>query len=205
MQEPESLKRTGHFFRLFACNKKKKITACIVLFIILVFIVLLISSFIKERGDIVQLSPTEKKVLEMAYERARVEVENGQSAVVKIPEGYLFIIPTAIDIDEGTYQAFYSESGDFENNSEEISAEKGELISIPITFMGHRIDLWAESLTSVSVCLFFFDEASIAKCDGTEPNRLNIEKLKFTSNPTYDDEVFDVAVLEKIESIKRGN
>ena len=205
MQEPELLKRTGPVFRLFACKKNKKITGCIGLFVLAVFIVLLIASFIKERGCLVLLSPTDKKVLEMAYERARVEVENAQSAVIKIPEGYLFIIPTATAINDGTYQAFYSPSGDFENDSEKITAEKGELISEPITFMGHRIDLWTESAKSVSVCLFFFDEASIAKYDGTEPNRVNIEKLKFTSNPTYDNEVFDEAVLEKIEDIRRGN
>jgi len=118
---------------------------------------------------------------------ARVEVQNGQSAVVKIPEGYLLIVPTKHSIFLGEYVIFFSATGQFADAA--TVAERswphdayGELA----TAKGHDIMIGGGTRESVYISLSPLEPpgtTAIAKCSHNDPNEVNIQELKFIQNP----------------------
>ncbi len=128
-----------------------------------------------------------------------VIVENGQSAVVKIREGYLFIIPNKKDFNKGSYLVLFSESGDFHKDSMEVLRKSFDaFLPPPIEVMDHMIRIVGNSSTWIKLQLHAFDESQIAisKFDGTDPNTLKIDELVFMKNTVITDEASEKFFLE---------
>lgn len=134
-----------------------------------------------------------------------VEVENGQSAVIKIHEGYLFIIPNKKDVFSGSYKVLFSKSGDFKKESKEVLRESYEDFAPPITVMGHMIRIVGESNKSITIKLNVFDESQIAisKFDGTDANTLNVSELEFIENPGIDEKASEEFSSELEKELKK--
>ena len=160
------------------------------------------SQEVDERGPI---SDAKKKLIE-SFDSASVEVENGQATVIRIPEGYMFVVPTKYDLDMGVYKIFFSKSGNFRNDGEIVAEGGGVLIDLYVVVKSHRVMLGGGSKTSVYVELSPFDEtASIAKYSDKDPNSLDLAKLEFSHNPGFNREAFKEFLGEELERIRQAH
>jgi hypothetical protein len=159
------------------------------------------SSKVAPNVDQRDLSPAKRKVLD-CFRTASVLVENGQAAVIKIPDGYMFIIPTKTDLDNGHYRILFSQSGTFRNDGKVVA--DGEPFGMNLEVKGHGIRFTGGSRTSVYVGLFMGDEsASIAMHPGADPNALDVTSLKFQENPAWDEKAFKEVFLEELKKIQK--
>lgn len=112
-----------------------------------------------------------------------VEVKNGQAAVIRYPEGFLFVIPQKTSIWEGTYSVLASKSGQFAKDGKKVLEGAGRMSEfMEVKVWGHSFLFVGGSRTSVHVQLDLWEEhGSIALYDGTDPATLDVSKLAFAS------------------------
>ncbi|MHC4867526.1 MAG: hypothetical protein ACYTEX_25930 [Planctomycetota bacterium] len=142
-----------------------------------------------------------KKALLESLEPGTVLVENGQAAVVKIHEGYLFVVPRKADFDTGNYRVFFSQSGRFGNDAEFVAEGPGQLSGMSLELKGHVIMFTAGSATSVFVGLSILEDAGIAKYESDDPNSLDASKLEYQQAGQMDEDAFKEFVEGELERL----
>lgn len=148
-----------------------------------------------------ELTPAKARLLDSLNPTSFL-VENGQAAVIKIPDGYLFVIPRKEDFEVGDYKILFSASGNFRKDGTVVVAGGGALYSMFVNVRGCHIDFSGGSHTAVYVRLSPFDEtASIAKYHSCDPNSLDANTLEFKSNPGFDRGAFDEVVGTELKRI----
>jgi len=112
-------------------------------------------------------------------------VKNGESALVKIPEGYLMIIPWKIDLDNGRYTIWFSKNGNFATDANQI--DSGTFNEDWIEIKGHKLFFGSGSKSSVYIEPLGEKQFGILKFPGNDPNIvIDAAKLNFTMYSGFD-------------------
>jgi hypothetical protein len=148
-----------------------------------------------------EYTPAQTKLLE-SLKPPSVLVENGEAAVIKIPSGYLFVIPRKRDIEVGDYKVLFSATGNFREDSVVAAEGGGVLLSMFVKIRGCGINFSAGSATAVYVRPFDEGAASIAKYNSCDPNSLDVNSLEFRSRPAFDRQAFEEAFGETFKKLE---
>jgi len=162
---------------------------------------------VKDTLDSEQISPTKQKFLDSLNATPSIEVENGQAVVIKIPEGYLFVVPTTFGLFKGgKYNVVFSETGDFRKDGKIVlNGSWGETLDTSFKFKGHSVYFQGGSKCSIFVGLSEFEKpntTAISRFNGTDPNSVVISDIQFIEHPGFNDELFDKFLDEEIKRIK---
>ena len=149
----------------------KKTAAKFVFVIIAVAVVYSLFTNISHR----KIDNGEEVIAEGEAKLTLVNVQNGQAALVKTPEGYYFVVPYAYSISKHDNKIFFAKEGiDFSLIDPNNKQEKTKYSKYFYVLTGGC------NLTQVMLTLFSDTELSL--CDFIDPRMINISIIEFTKN-----------------------
>jgi hypothetical protein len=132
----------------------------------------------------------EAKVLE-SLTPVQVAVANGESALLRLSDGYAILSPTMEDINNGKYELLISKDGKFDAPGVERLTASGRMVDREVLIRSHRIRLSGESDKSVWIRTDLEDGLiRVANIGKTRREDVDLSEVKFQNNVPTDRDAF---------------
>ena len=173
-----------------------------------VLVLIFVSRCRKEQNVLLEAKDSRegRELIQALNSAPSVKINNGEAAVIKVPEGYIFFVPKKFKLEAGKYTAYFSDSEDFSKNAKFVKEEYwGPDDDCKTKIFGHTLWFMGGDQNSTIVELSPFEPpntTAIAKYNGVDPNKMDVSKLNFVQNPGLAREA-TVNFLEKAKNISQ--